>query len=201
MNENRNRNPNENEMGQNGTHLTANEISRWLVEGPEPASARHLQTCGACRAALAEAQQPLAAFRTALVGWSEAQDNAKSLTVQNLARANERHGGIRLWLPAAGFALAAMLMVGYARVPAIFHGTSTASQHRDLISTPDSDAALLDQVDVEVSEAVPDAMAPLTDLVAWDANSGSEAIPAEKPVVHKKAAATAKPKPAVEVAN
>lgn len=201
MNENRDRNPSRNDVSQSGEHLTANEISQWLVEGPEPSASRHLQSCGACRATLAEAERPLTAFRTALVGWSEAQSSVQSLKVQGLAKAKEQHSGIRLWLPAASFALAALLLVGYAKVPGFIHSHLGDQPHVVVTPTPESDTALMDQVDIEVSEAVPDAMAPLTDLVAWDSNSGSEAIPAEKPVVHKKSAATTKSKPTVEAAN
>ena len=45
----------------------------------------------------------------------------------------------------------------------------------------------MDQVDEEVSETVPDAMAPLTDLVAWDSSESTAAAKTVKPVVKKKA--------------
>jgi hypothetical protein len=199
---NENRNQNRNEFDRSDKHLTANEISRWLVEGPESSASRHLQSCGACRATLAEAQEPLTVFRTALVGWSEAQSGAQSLSARNLEKPKEKHWGIRLWLPVSSLALAALLLAGYSKLPGTLRGHSPDQTAATLAHpTPESDAALLDQVDVEVSEAVPDSMAPLTDLVAWDSSNGSEAISAEKPVMHKKTSASAKSTPAAEIAN
>jgi hypothetical protein len=157
---------------QNRQHLTAKEISRWLVEGPEQSASQHVQTCWACQAKLAEAQAPLTTFRGALVEWSEAQA-ARPMPQTTITR-NERHWGLRLWLPVASLALAALLLLGYTKVPGFFHGHSSGQPLVATASaTTDSDEALLDQVDTEVSEAVPDAMAPLTDLVAWDSGEGS----------------------------
>jgi hypothetical protein len=158
----------------NSGHLTANEISQWLVEGPEPAMGQHLQTCGTCQAKLTEAQAPLNAFRSGLVGWSEAQA-APPLPRQTSDARSKSPWGRRLWLPAASFTVAALLLVGYARIPAFLHGNASGQPPVATASTADSDEALLNQVDTEVSEAVPDAMAPLTDLVSWDSSEGSAA--------------------------
>jgi hypothetical protein len=70
-------------------------------------------------------------------------------------------------------------------------------------TSPDSDAALMDQVDTEVSEAVPDAMAPLTDLVAWDSNEGVAGTTAatEKNATHKKSSPGTNAKAQVHAAN
>jgi len=149
-------------------HLTAKEISQWLVEGPEQPASQHVENCWACQAKLTEAQEPLAAFRTAVVEWSEAQA-ARPFSLEAPETRNEGHWGLGLWLPAVSFALAVLLMLGYAKVPALLHGPSAAQPTVATASiTTDFDEALLDQVDTEVSEAVPDAMAPLADLVAWD---------------------------------
>ena len=61
----------------------------------------------------------------------------------------------------------------------------------------------MDQVDTEVSEAVPDAMAPLTDLVAWDSNEGSAAktTTTEKHAARKTSTKPAIAKAPVDVAN
>jgi hypothetical protein len=50
-----------------------------------------------------------------------------------------------------------------------------------------SDGALIEQVDAEVSETVPDAMAPLTDLVSWDSGQVDEKSVAGKKAVSRKA--------------
>lgn len=176
----------------------------WLVEGPQQSAAQHVQNCWTCQAKLAEAQGPLTAFRTALVNWSEAQTATQPLILQTASSKSKRHRGPRLWLPAASFALAALLLVGYAKVPGLFHGHPNAQQPLVAASTvADSDEALLDQVDSEVSEAVPDAMAPLTDLVAWDSTEGSGTGPTstEKHVTRKTLIKGTNAKTHVDVAN
>ena len=182
-------------------HLTAKEISRWLVEGPEQSADQHLQNCWACQAKLAEAKAPLTAFRTAVVGWSEAQDVIRPRTA--LAKKNQRYGGIQVWLPAT-LALATLLLVGFLTGPGLLRGHGTVRQAVvDSSTPPDSDAALMDKVDTEVSEAVPDAMAPLTDLVAWDSNegvAGTTAAP-EKKATHKKSSPGTNAKARVHAAN
>jgi hypothetical protein len=162
-----------NTENRNSRHLTEKEISQWLVEGPEHSAGQHVRDCWTCQAKLAEAQAPLAAFRRALVEWSEVQ-TPQSMNLQTPVVRNERLWGRRLWLPAVSFALAALLLVGYAKIPGSLRGNSTGQPPVATASaTTDSDEALLNQVDTEVSEAVPDAMAPLTDLVSWDASEGS----------------------------
>jgi hypothetical protein len=50
----------------------------------------------------------------------------------------------------------------------------------------------MSQVDEEVSEAVPNAMAPLTDLVAWDSTEGPASSAPVAKTGKKKAAAASK---------
>lgn len=176
----------------NSGHLTAKEISRWLVEGPEPAAGRHVQNCRACQAMVTQAQAPLTAFRSALVGWSEAQ-TSRLVSLESSVSRSESLWRRRLWLPVAGFALAVLLLVGYAKVPALLHGNSSGRPPAVTASTADSDEALLNQVDTEVSEAVPDAMAPLTDLVAWDSSEGSAASTATEKHATRKISTTPAP--------
>ncbi len=155
-------------------HLSSKEISRWLVEGPSQESEEHLESCWSCQAKLAEAREPLTAFRTAVVAWSEAQPAAPLRTVA--VTSSERHS-LQIWLP-AGLALAAMVLAGVLFGGGALRVHPSIAQHPPGVSEPD-DAVLMEQVDAEVSEAVPDAMAPLTDLVAWDS---SDAIVEHAPV-------------------
>jgi hypothetical protein len=187
----------------NNGHLTAKEISQWLVEGPDQSASQHVKACVACQAKLAEARAPLTVFRGALVEWSETQA-ARPLHLQTSIARNEGHSGSRLWLPAVGFALAVLLLVGYAKVPALLHGNSSGQPPVATASTTtDSDETLLNQVDTEVSEAVPDAMAPLTDLVAWDSSeaSSTQTMTTEKHAARKTSTKPAIAKAPVDVAN
>jgi hypothetical protein len=174
-------------------HLTEKEISEWLVEGPEQSPSLHVENCWACQAKVTEARESLAAFRTAVVEWSEARaarpSNLKVSEKRNQGHGARRHEGLRLWLPVAGFAATVLLILGYAGVPALLHRHSDA--HLAVVTASlatDSDQALLDQVDTEVSEAVPDAMAPLTDLVAWDSTERATTATAGKAATTETAA-------------
>ncbi|HZD51132.1 MAG TPA: hypothetical protein VE178_20500, partial [Silvibacterium sp.] len=103
----------------------------------------------------------------AVMAWSEAQD---ARSERALAKKNVRRNGVRIWMP-AGIALAAMILAGILVVSGAFRGRPSPHQvaHTPVVSDPDT--VLMDQVDAEVSEAVPDALAPLTDLVAWDSSN------------------------------
>ena len=95
-------------------------------------------------------------------------------------------------------------MIGYTKVPTLLHrDTGIKPSIAMAPTTPDSDEALLAQVDTEVSEAVPDAMAPLTDLVDWDSSEGSatQSTTTEKQAVSKTSTKPAIAKAPVDVAN
>jgi hypothetical protein len=184
-------------------HLSEDAISRYLVEGPDDAADEHLGSCAVCRERLAAAEAPLTIFRRALVDWSEAQSKSDTAEVFHAERNRAGFWGSRPWLPVAGLAMAALLMFGYSRVPVSFHHPVPEQQDASLnpVAAPVSDSALLDQVDSEVSEAVPDAMAPLTDLVSWDDSGNeirSEAVQKSGSGKHLQPAAT---RPAQEVKN
>src|SRR5277367_2206151 len=117
-------------------HLTSKDISRWLVEGSSPESEEHLQHCWTCQAKLAEAREPLTAFRAAVVAWSEAQSASSG---RALATKNVRRSGLRMWMP-AGIALAAMILAGILVVSGAFRGHPSLHQvaHTPVVSDPDT---------------------------------------------------------------
>jgi predicted anti-sigma-YlaC factor YlaD len=151
-------------------HLTSDEISRWLVEGPTPELEEHLWRCASCRTMLAEARAPLSIFRSAVIAWSEDQAARPVRQSAPWAGLRERMHFMN-WVPAFGVAAAvAVLAVFLVRTPV---APKAPAQAEVQISSAEQDAKLMDQVDAEVSETVPDAMTPLTDLVAWDSGEAS----------------------------
>jgi hypothetical protein len=174
----------------NDGHLTDGEISLYLIEGPAGGyptgrADAHLRSCATCQAKMAEAKAPLDDLRAAFVGWSAAQPQP-AIAVSALGKERpSRNWGV--WLPAAGVAMATVLLAVFLTGSGIFNRRSVGDPRAvDQVArlSATSDTALMDQVDAEVSESVPDAMAPLTDLVAWD----STASTSEKPVFRRKAA-------------
>jgi anti-sigma factor RsiW len=131
-------------------HLTSEQISESILREPEPRIAQHLEKCPACRAEVANFREALGEFRGAVRCWSEEQAQAV-LAVP--ARPSES----RSWIAAHQFALALLLAAVCILGSFIWHGGENA---------PASDAVLLNQVDAQVSRAVPSSMEPLMKLVA-----------------------------------
>jgi len=181
----------------NERHLTSQEISQWLVEGPSANAEAHAENCYACQAKIAEAREPLAVFRTAFVAWSESQSGLKQAHPAPATEPQRRAEG-RPWIlaPALSFALGVALLAGFLVGPKSFR--TPAAQTRVAANAPVSDAALMEQVDTEVSEAVPDAMAPLTDLVAWDSEGSVVATTSGKKAARVKTPAGVKAKAPIQ---
>jgi len=169
--------------GLNG-HLSATDITQWLVEGPSSEAEAHVASCRGCEEELAEAREPLALFRSAVVAWSEGQP------VGRISVAEEKRGlrGWTLvnWMPVASVAFAMLVLAVF-----VSGGGSSFRNNEapKIAQTPAvSDTALMEQVDQEVSETVPDAMAPLTDLVGWNSGTATATDTAPKHSVKKKSA-------------
>ena len=131
-------------------HLSEEQIAQWIA-GERPAAIEsHLSACERCRAAVAGFEDVLAQFRA----------SARSVVVPALSLRTRRS---MAWprLTAAAAALALLVAVPLYR----------DRQERARAELARQDAQLLQQVDAEISQAVPDAMDPLTNLVSW--NSGS----------------------------
>jgi hypothetical protein len=156
-------------------HLTSKEIARWLVEGPAAGAEAHTSHCWHCQERLAKAVEPLAIFRVGLVEWSERQPFVPFLANerQPFRRKSESRDWSHFmnWIPAFGLAVALAVLAGVLVELPAFHPHAIPAQ---VSNTATADSALMDQVDEDVSETVPDAMAPLTDLVAWDPETTPE---------------------------
>ncbi len=145
------------------SHLSSQLISE-AIAGPlggEPG--QHLQVCVACRVKVESFQTDLALFGSAVRDWSESQVRAS---------APVRHARMkRAWFsvprPAAAGLVFAMLLAAFLIV-AFLHITPshpTPSGQTSGGTAVVSDAALLQQVNAELSETVPGPMEPLKKLV------------------------------------
>ncbi|AXC15353.1 hypothetical protein ACPOL_6109 [Acidisarcina polymorpha] len=160
------------DMSRMEKHLTSNEISRLLVEGSWLEAEEHLRQCRNCQAQLAGIKEPLVAFRTAVMDWSEAQESKPIRETETSLTVRERLSFMN-WAPALSLAFALAVLAALLVSPAAFHPASAPLQAG--LAAP-SDTVLMEQVDQEVSEAVPDALAPLTDLVSWESSAGSSSL-------------------------
>jgi predicted anti-sigma-YlaC factor YlaD len=127
-----------------------------------PEREAHLQNCPACRSQVADFQTALTGFGASMRAWSDTQYAAAKTSVK--ARPSARPVVLRGSL----YAAAALTAVCLVAVLVMFHGalvrqSAPVDTHSSL-----TDAMLLRQIDTEVSQTVPHAMEPLTELVSWD---------------------------------
>jgi anti-sigma factor RsiW len=131
-------------------HLSEEQIAQWIAGERAAAVESHLAGCEQCRAAVAGFEDVLAQFRA----------SARSVVVPAPSQRVRRS---MVWprLVAAAAALTLFVAVPLYR----------ERQERERAVLAQQDAQLLQEVDAEISQKVPDAMDPLMNLVSW--NSGS----------------------------
>ncbi len=149
-------------------HLSANEISDWIL-GERPRTAQsHLRHCETCRTKVTLFENTLTEFRQSARVWSAGE--LTKLPVSS--RLTNPH---RLSLVMSGglgaVAAAAVLLVIY------LHPVHPTEQP---VTPAISDAALMSQVDDALSRDVPDALTPLTKLVTWEDSVESQSDATEK---------------------
>jgi anti-sigma factor RsiW len=148
--------------------MKTNPLSPWeqeeyVLEQRTPEMLRHLTECAGCRAAVARLEHGVAIFRSAAVEWSSECLAARPQQFNPSA-------GRRLPVLALRWAVAAVLpvlLLVFALVS--FHPSST----RPVRAVSEiSDDALLEQVDQQISAAVPSSMESLTHLVTTEDRNG-----------------------------
>ncbi len=131
-------------------HLSSEQLSDCVLGQPGPIVERHVEHCPACRAELANFREALSEFRGAVRAWSADQANA----VVAAASVPDPHSRTPSHQLAWALLLAVVCAIASFVVP--WHGGEKATN---------SDAALLNQVDAQVSRTVPSSMEPLMKLV------------------------------------
>jgi anti-sigma factor RsiW len=157
-------------------HLSAWEQEEYVLnQGTEqnsPQVLRHLVECAPCRAEVARLEHGIAIFRSAGVEWSS---QCLATRPQQLQPVPLR----RLSISAMQWAFAAvvpLVLLLLALLPLhLFHLSGPQITHPavQISAAQISDDALLEQVDEQVSVAVPSSMESLTHLVSADNNSGT----------------------------
>jgi hypothetical protein len=139
-------------------HLAAKRIAECVAGAPPPESARHLRECAQCRAEVARLESALGQFRHAVRGWSDGQSEwALGRATARAAAGRRPAWAWSRWPAVAAVALALAVAPVYKTV-----------RDRQRAAEALADAQLMEQIDREVSGAVPSPMEPLTQLVSWD---------------------------------
>jgi hypothetical protein len=131
------------------SHLSPERISKWMMGERTSPEEQHVLECPQCSAEVARFQSALAGFGGAVRDCSERQSVMKPVR-------DGRHARPFRW---AWVAAAALLL---AAVP-IYRENQQRQAERAR-----ADAALMEQVDAQVSRAIAAPMEPLAKLMTWD---------------------------------
>jgi hypothetical protein len=143
-------------------HLTERQILAWQFNEQTAEDRQHVAECVECRAEVVKLDRALAAYRASVHSWSGAHQPVARRWAAPSRWQMARRTTLQ-WASAAAVALAVIVPVYTHRV------IEERNQQRAL-----ADQALLEQVDREVSQTIPDTMEPLTDLVQWDTTDAAE---------------------------
>lgn len=147
-------------------HLSSEQFSWWMAGEHTAAEEQHTEECLACGAELARMEQALSLFRDSAREWAGKQ-GSEARDVWSAREARNGSGAQPLrWMAAA------VLMLFL--VVAIPMQMSKRNRQRGA-GAAQIDTALLEQVDTEVSRAVPATMEPLATLVPGAAGAAEEA--------------------------
>jgi anti-sigma factor RsiW len=159
-------------------HLSAWEQEEYILnqgaEQQDPQVLRHLAECMACRAEVARLEHGVAIFRSAAVDWSShclasGPQHPQSVPLKRFPMVAMR------WGLAAAVPLLLLLLALFPLHLIHLSGPQTTHPAAQISAAQISDDALLEQVDEQVSVAVPSSMESLTHLVSADNSSGTAA--------------------------
>ena len=139
----------------NTNHLSAWEQEEYILDERTPQMLRHLTECAECRAAVVRLEQGLGVYRKAAVQWSA---EALAARPQQFVTSKRQPVLALRWAMAA---IIPILLLLIALLP--FRVSHPRPIQR---AAQISDDALLDQVDEQISAAVPSSMESLTHLVS-----------------------------------
>jgi hypothetical protein len=166
------------------THLSPWEQEEYVIDRPTPQMLRHLSECAECRDAVEGLERSTAIFRSAATEWS-----AESLAArprQLLVGAGARRPVTALrWAIVGVLPLVLMVLVFLGLHPSL-HPVRPVAAINSSNNEANRDDALLEQVDEQLSVAVPASMESLTHLVSTERGNGAGAdvgAPGGKPFV------------------
>jgi len=151
-------------------HLTAEEIDGLLDESlTADGAAAHMRSCVACAGEVAAMREALGCFRQAMTGAAEAEVRRWEPVEPAMLWKGNGRGLKRFWPMPAYFALAATVVLAAVLIPlerpivrpAVVPVVETVAPHAASPASQDSDDALLEEIDQQVSASVPSALEPL----------------------------------------
>jgi hypothetical protein len=149
---------------QNEPHLSSTQLAAWVTGDREALAMDHVASCPVCRNKVEQFESALRDFRSSVREWGEGEFLHQRPAVPPASRA---HRSWRSLTAIAAVCLTAVFVV------ALFVRRETPISPEP---SAHNDAALLSQIDQEVSRTVPAAMDPLSALVAGDDAQASGSV-------------------------
>jgi anti-sigma factor RsiW len=138
-------------------HLSAEQISQWMMGERTPQLVQHVAECPRCSAELEQLEAALTQFRTAM------REPAFSVVTPEW-REPEASSPWYSW-PRLVLAIAALLIL--VALPLSWR----ARVRQQAAQAALADSQLLESVDSAISQAVPEPMEPLVSMVSWNSSS------------------------------
>jgi len=155
------------------THLSPWEQEECVIDRPTPQMLRHLNECAECRGAVEGLERSTAIFRGAAMEWSAESLAARPRQLQVAGGATRPVTALR-WAIAAALPLVLMVL-GFLGLHPSKRPIGPVAAINTTSDAGNKDDALLEQVDEQLSVAVPASMESLTHLVSTGSGSGSGA--------------------------
>jgi predicted anti-sigma-YlaC factor YlaD len=140
-------------------HLSSEEISLRAAGEYSPAIDQHLNDCDICRSELALFLKSLELFRQSVHTWADRQRVSEEATVRRIRQAPYR---------SMRNAICVAALVLFACCAAWRMRPHPAAPVQSNIQSAESDTALLERVNAEISQTVPASLTPVSNLVAWE---------------------------------
>jgi hypothetical protein len=140
-------------------HLSAEQISQWMIGDRTPQLELHVAECAECRGELEQLETALGQFRTAM-------REPASAAPRPAWRAPE----IAPWFSWPRLVLAGAALLLLVAVPLSWRAHAREQSAQAALA----DSQLLESVDCEISQAVPEPMEPLVSLVSWNSSSADQ---------------------------
>jgi hypothetical protein len=140
-------------------HFSARQFDECLAGETNLDTNRHLRECTVCRAELARQREPFLNFGHSVRAWTDEQLPAR-------ARIDWESKPARHWTPFSRLSLAVVAVA----LCLLLAFSLPWSRKIQPVGPSASDAALLSQIDAEVSRSVPGPMEPLTEFVSSDSS-------------------------------
>jgi hypothetical protein len=141
------------------THLSSEQISRWMAGDRNPDAEQHLRECAQCAAEIERISTVLSEFRSSAIAWSASRKGAE-IPGRWMPRAHRRRfsrGGLRWKLAAATLTV---VLAG-----SIWKNFSDRHREEEAL---EADARLWEEVNTHISRPVPAPMEPLMKLMVWE---------------------------------